>query len=385
SRHIVRPARALRTRTFTHLWRRARNLSRSTRGICPAVSRRLWHIALRWPSCNAEWPKRAASIVSLGYGRVELWALSPARRLHTARRFGSGNHGAIYHSSLGLPRSSTGVHSQRAGPGRFNGNPADSSGVRNCVVRNPHDCLPHWTRVDNNVARNRRETSRRLRVGIAEVWKRASINTPRAWPVVIVVIVIRDIGDVHDPCVADVYIAEVTSSHAVPGEERFPIPERAPAKASAESERDTPVRTAEPGHQCRCPYWTYVTRSRYPSPIAAKVRPPAVVEWRKSPGSIVDPRPPPRIDPDPVAETIRSPTGCDCRHPNRSICGHGAPGAVVIQVFVSDYAGCDVARGVSVILTTVADTSPIIESIGPGIRLNGMRQRRSSGEARALM
>ena len=82
------------------------------------------------------------------------------------------------------------------------------------------------------------------------VWASDRPATPSAVIVDVVVVVnIVDGGDVRDPRIADVHVAEITAAHSVPRDERLTKSQRAPAKASAESEAEvhTPARAAKPG------------------------------------------------------------------------------------------------------------------------------------------
>jgi hypothetical protein len=65
---------------------------------------------------------------------------------------------------------------------------------------------------------------------------------------VVVVVNIVDGGDVRDPRIADVHVAEITATHSVPRDERFTVSKWAPAKASTESEAEvhTPAWAAKP-------------------------------------------------------------------------------------------------------------------------------------------
>jgi hypothetical protein len=66
---------------------------------------------------------------------------------------------------------------------------------------------------------------------------------------VVVVVNIVEGGDIRDPRVADVHVAEITAAHSVPWDERLTKSQWAPTKASTESEAEvrTPARAAKPG------------------------------------------------------------------------------------------------------------------------------------------
>ncbi len=132
------------------------------------------------------------------------------------------------------------------------------------------------------------------------------------------------------------------------------------------------MRAAHPRNQRRCVHranvWrAYNDRSRrtwHPTPSAADNDPPAIVEGSKTPWLVVNPRPAPGRDPNPVAVAIGSPAGdTRTREPDRAIPLHGAPATVIIQVFVTNGLRGDIARGFRVIFATVATRTPMIEII----------------------
>ncbi len=106
------------------------------------------------------------------------------------------------------------------------------------------------------------------------------------------------------------------------------------------------------------------------------------MEWSKTPGSIVHPSPAPGRNPNPVAIAVRRPTNDGgVWKPNRAVFGHLAPTAVVIEVFVADDIGRDVARGLRAILAAVAITAPVVEvvviaeTLNVGVELIGAGKR----------
>ena len=85
---------------------------------------------------------------------------------------------------------------------------------------------------------------------MSPVWASDRPATPSAMIVDVVVVVnIVDGGDIRDPRIADIHVAEITAAYSVPRNERLTKSQRAPAEASTESEADvrTPARAAKPG------------------------------------------------------------------------------------------------------------------------------------------
>src|SRR5438445_12010948 len=80
------------------------------------------------------------------------------------------------------------------------------------------------------------------------------------------------------------------------------------------------------------------TRGRWhPTPHTAYRNPSTVVERGEAPRCVIHPSPAPRRNPDPVAVTIRCPTGNrGARKPNCAVLRHGAPTAIFIQIFVAN-------------------------------------------------
>src|SRR5207245_1431339 len=113
--------------------------------------------------------------------------------------------------------------------------------------------------------------------------------------------------------------------------------------AASNSYADAEVRSANPGnergsvnraHVCHC---HGTRRAWHPTPNAADNNPTAIVEGSESPRLIINPRPTPRRNPNPVAVAVRSPTDdCGVREPNVAVLGILAPPAVIVQVVVTN-------------------------------------------------
>ena len=107
------------------------------------------------------------------------------------------------------------------------------------------------------------------------------------------------------------------------------------ANAAADRDRQTGARSAHKGHQRGSVYRPRHHRAGHPDPAATVVGPAAVVEGREAPGSIVHPRPAPRLHPRPVPIAVRRPTGIHARRPDPTVIGHFAPRAVGIHTDVA--------------------------------------------------
>src|SRR5438270_9627810 len=107
------------------------------------------------------------------------------------------------------------------------------------------------------------------------------------------------------------------------------------------------------------------------------------MERRKTPGSIIYPSPAPGRNPHPVAVAIRRPTDDGgVGEPNGAVLGHRAPASVVVEVFITNDIGRNIARGLRAIFAAVAVTAPMIEvviviaeSLNVGVELVGPGKR----------
>src|SRR4030095_7076079 len=153
--------------------------------------------------------------------------------------------------------------------------------------------------------------------------------------------------------------------------------EREPANAAAiaaESQSNSPVRTADESDKCRAIYRTRIVRTRAPAPAAADVRPTPVVEGGKSPRRIVDPRPSPGTDVVPVTVTVRCPAYVDGgRIPYRAVVRLFVPSAIVIEIAISGHVARDVARGHGTVFLSIAIVCPAIKSVWSRRRGNKIR------------
>ena len=162
-----------------------------------------------------------------------------------------------------------------------------------------------------------------------------------------VVVIVGDVGDIRDACVAYVDVAEIVPARCVSGEVRFTITQREPSHAAAptKGQTDTPATAADPGHQSRRVHRAHEYRSGDPGPISAVVHPTTVVAGRKSPRSVINPSPTPRLEPDPMSVMIRSPARRYGRYPDGPVRGHDPPHSVVVEIFGSNHVWGNIARG----------------------------------------
>src|SRR5439155_21249699 len=132
----------------------------------------------------------------------------------------------------------------------------------------------------------------------------------------IVVVIVDD--DVVHGRVGDVDVCDVSAADAIRRHIDFARRKRKPgdadSTAASDSNANAEVRSADPGDESRSVNRTHVGyahngagRARYPAPNAANGNPTAVMEGSKAPRLIVDPRPAPRRNPNPVAVAIGSP------------------------------------------------------------------------------
>src|SRR5437870_2106917 len=226
--------------------------------------------------------------------------------------------------------------------------------------------------------------SRSFEVGIVKISRRLSVITITitvAVPITIVIIV-RDVGNIRDAGVGYVHSLKIIAAAAVPGNEWLAVAKRAPAVSTSERNPDAEVAASEPRDERGSIHRPHIDRAGHPRPIATAVDPTTVMERGETPWSVIDPGPSPGTDPYPPAVVIWRPARRDHhRHPNRAVGGKHAPIAVVVEVFIADKAGRNIARGNGMIFAAVAHAAPVIETIERRRFINFMRQRSSTSES----
>src|ERR1700752_3996752 len=109
------------------------------------------------------------------------------------------------------------------------------------------------------------------------------------------------------------------------------------------------------------------------------------MEGSEAPRRVIHPGPTPRSDPDPVTEAVRSPANDgNVGEPHGAVLRHGAPTAVVVEIFVAGYIVGNIAASDAVIFVKVALIAPGIEVVGIRERHNIGVQRVRSGEITLL-
>jgi hypothetical protein len=185
---------------------------------------------------------------------------------------------------------------------------------------------------------------------------------------------------VAEPVIPEVHPREISEAHAVPRDEGLAKTQRAPSEAAAEANSKSEA-AAVPRNQRRSVVRTSIVGTRSPSPEAACVNPPTIVERRISPWLILDPSPSPRILVNPVPVRVRRPTGCDRRSPDVAVIRSVAPGSVLVEVIRADNVRRNITGRLGVIEAVVAIACPLIEGIGGRRRMRVDCHRRPIGEA----
>src|SRR5580704_16383844 len=171
---------------------------------------------------------------------------------------------------------------------------------------------------------------------------------------------------------------EVAPAVVIPREKRLSKAQRTPA------ESETKSKTSIPRHQsgrvpASCP--ATIIGARRPSPITAEAYPAAVMEGSKSPGSVVDPGPSPRIFPDPISVGVRRPVGSYAiRDPDIAVIRSVAPGSIGVEIFRSNHVRRNVLAGAGRIGAPVPALAPLIEAIRIRSGVGHVSQRISIGK-----
>lgn len=160
---------------------------------------------------------------------------------------------------------------------------------------------------------------------------------------------IRDVRNIrHVSDVRDIDLAEVIGAVVIPRKVRFT---RSQWKPSRQANRSDPETNGEAGTPNECDqgwriYGQCDIGTREPAPSHSNAHPAAIVERAEAPWFIFHPSPAPRLNPDPVTETIGNPSNrCDRRKPNWTIVIDVLPVAVLVQVVIAWNPAADVLRG----------------------------------------
>jgi hypothetical protein len=199
---------------------------------------------------------------------------------------------------------------------------------------------------------------------------------------------VRDKGDrAGDPaiCVRNVLDIDVMRSGPVRTVGRdigLMRTERKPADAIDGGTTGAPTAASDEDHQRGRIDDTGDASAGYPPPAVIAISPSAIVERRKSPGSVVDPGPPPGVDPRPVPEVIGSPFGDDDRRrPDRPQILVVAPASIPVKVFDAAHLITRhvLGRG-DAVLFLISCPAPLVPGIQRGSGRNLIRRGVKTGD-----
>src|SRR5262249_19192335 len=132
----------------------------------------------------------------------------------------------------------------------------------------------------------------------------------------------------------------------------------------AHGDRHAETRRADEADERRRIDCAHRPRTRYPTPAALDESPASIVERREAPWRFVDPRPAPRVLPQPVSGAIRRPIGRDAgRNPDIAVVRNLLPSAVGVEVLVADHVGSHVTRARRLLVARGAFVNPRVESV----------------------
>lgn len=151
-----------------------------------------------------------------------------------------------------------------------------------------------------------------------------------------------DVCDIRDiPHVGHVHLTCIVAAVPVPRHVRLTRTEREPSLQSAttsNTDTDGKTRSTHKGHQRRRVHRRDGHRARHPAPLGSDACPTAVVERRKTPRLVFNPRPAPGVDPGPAAVTIRHPVGRNTRWvPDGTVLRHIVPTTVRVEITVAGH------------------------------------------------
>ena len=213
------------------------------------------------------------------------------------------------------------------------------------LVRRPAErATLHWPRTHKILPRNRRKS---------------------AWSVPVDVN-IRHIAIDRDVVIfPPIQLTLITLRNMISRPIFFPRTQREPTHSApaANSDRKPKASSTHKGHQRRSIYRPRYHRPRIPSPSAARIGPATVMERRKSPGRVIDPRPAPRVAPSPMAIMIRGPIRPHARAPYWAILIARVPTPIPVQIFVSHHLPGHISRRGRGIFQPVAVEREIVEIV----------------------
>jgi hypothetical protein len=197
--------------------------------------------------------------------------------------------------------------------------------------------------------------------------------------VVHVLIHIRDIRDfidgvvVVDVCdlnighagVGHVYVLNVARAGVVPRNVNLSRSKRKPShRFGAYANSDGESAATDKRDQGRRINRSNCNRPWHPAPAISGISPAAIVERRKSPRLVFNPRPSPGINISPMTVAIWRPVSGDAsRLPNISVFRIGAPAAIIVQVLVAGHIRGNVLAAAGAVFTPVAGKRPLSEGV----------------------
>lgn len=215
---------------------------------------------------------------------------------------------------------------------RDSGRRVNSSNGSDLIRPQSHGYLLHGARAGERVTRHGHYGARHVPVHVMRNWNRPGSQ--------VAAVHAGDICRVNDPGIGDIDPGNKRRTGRkgrkvdIAGSEREPAGHGSAAQPHRDSKSPA---EAHPGYQSRSIYRRHLYRSRTPAPVSVDESPTAIVEGGEPPGLVIDPGPPPRIDPNPVAVVVRRPSGGNAvGHPDVAVVRHGIPASVLVEVFVSD-------------------------------------------------
>src|ERR1700737_3282847 len=201
-----------------------------------------------------------------------------------------------------------------------------------------------------------------------------------------IIIYISNVYDIHRR-VRYVDVLHVAWAGAVGGNIHLARPQGEPGDSAASAHRDRQIESGSSHErdQCRGVNGPDNHGTWHPAPASAHNGPSAIVEWREAPRLILNPRPSPWLDPDPMSVAVGSPASCDMRgKPHGAILRNASPLAVIVKIFVADDVAGNVTSGLGAFFAVITRTAPIVESIQTSGMSHIERQRIRAGDARAF-
>jgi len=225
------------------------------------------------------------------------------------------------------------------------------------LARHLHGCPRHRLRLHEGRGRHGDDRTRDLLVCVHDVGD-----------VRVVVVVIDDRGVDHR--VAAIDVLEIAAACRVGRPIDVARSERKPRHATdvAGPDRERKVAAADERDQRRRVVRPGAHGAWYPTPATTEIRPATVMGHGETPRGVIDPGPTPRVDPGPMAVSVRCPAGRHARGvPDVAVGRIGAPRAVRIEVLIADDVRRYVTGGDRRVVSAVAIGRPAIEFVDANV------------------